>query len=155
MDCRNAVFILTSNLGGRILAENAATGITESVRESVMVDVRAAFRPEFLNRLDEVVLFRPLGEPEVAAIARLMLSSLNQRLEARRLVIELDDAALAWLADRGFDPVYGARPLRRALQREVETPLARLLLSGEAADGARIKVTKGKEGLVLTVQPKA
>ena len=155
VDCRNAVFILTSNLGGRILAENAATGITESVRESVMVDVRAAFRPEFLNRLDEVVLFRPLGEPEVAAIARLMLGSLNQRLEARRLVIELDDAALAWLADRGFDPVYGARPLRRALQREVETPLARLLLSGEAADGARIKVTKGKEGLVLTVQPKA
>ncbi len=155
VDCRNAVFILTSNLGGRILAENAATGITESVRESVMVEVRAAFRPEFLNRLDEVVLFRPLGEPEVAAIARLMLGSLNQRLEARRLVIELDDAALAWLADRGFDPVYGARPLRRALQREVETPLARLLLSGEAADGTRIKVTKGKEGLVLTVQPQA
>lgn len=154
VDCRNAVFILTSNLGGRILAENAALGLTESVRESVMVEVRAAFRPEFLNRLDEVVLFRPLGEPEVAAIARLMLASLNQRLAARRLVLELDEPALAWLADRGFDPVYGARPLRRALQREVETPLARLLLSGEAADGSLIKVTKGKEGLVLTVQPK-
>ena len=155
VDCRNAVFILTSNLGGRLLAEHAGAGITESVRESVMAEVRAAFRPEFLNRLDEIVLFRPLGEPEVAAIARLLLAGLNHRLEPRRITVELDEAALAWIADRGFDPVYGARPLRRALQREVETPLARLLLSGGAGDGSRILVTKGKSGLELRAEPRA
>ncbi len=153
VDCRNAVFILTSNLGGRLLAEHAGAAITESVRESVMAEVRAAFRPEFLNRLDEIVLFRPLGETEVAAIARLLLAGLNRRLEPRRLSVELDDAALAWIADKGFDPVYGARPLRRALQREVETPLARLLLAGQAGDGARIRVTKGKAGLELRAEP--
>jgi ATP-dependent Clp protease ATP-binding subunit ClpB len=152
VDCRNAVFILTSNLGGRLLAEHAGAGITESVRESVMAEVRAAFRPEFLNRLDEIVLFRPLGETEVAAIAKLLLAGLNRRLEPRRITVELDPAALAWIADRGFDPVYGARPLRRALQREVETPLARLLLAGEAGDGARILVTKGKDGLALRAE---
>jgi ATP-dependent Clp protease ATP-binding subunit ClpB len=155
VDCRNAVFILTSNLGGRLLAETAAAGITESVRESVMAEVRAAFRPEFLNRLDEIVLFRPLGEPEVAAIARLLLAGLNRRLEPRRMSLHLDDAALAWIADKGFDPVYGARPLRRALQREVETPLARLILSGQAGDGSRITVTKGKSGLELRAEPAA
>jgi len=153
VDCRNAVFILTSNLGGRLLAEHAGSGITESVRESVMAEVRAAFRPEFLNRLDEIVLFRPLGEPEVASIARLMLAGLNRRLDPRRIVIDLDEAALSWVADRGFDPVYGARPLRRALQREVETPLARLILSGQAPDGSRILVTKGKDGLELKAEP--
>ena len=149
VDCRNAVFILTSNLGGRLLAEHAGAAITESIRESVMAEVRAAFRPEFLNRLDEIVLFRPLGEAEVASIARLLLAGLNARLAPRRIAVEVDDAALAWLADRGFDPVYGARPLRRALQREVETPLARLLLAGEASDGSLVRVTKGKDGLVL------
>ena len=149
VDCRNAVFILTSNLGGRLLAEHAGSGITESVRESVMAEVRAAFRPEFLNRLDEIVLFRPLGEPEVASIARLMLAGLNRRLEPRRIVIDLDEAALSWVADRGFDPVYGARPLRRALQREVETPLARLILSVQAPACSRIVVTKGMDGLEL------
>ena len=153
VDCRNAVFILTSNLGGRLLAEHAGSGITESVRESVMAEVRAAFRPEFLNRLDEIVLFRPLGESEVASIARLMLAGLNRRLDPRRIVIDLDEAALSWVADRGFDPVYGARPLRRALQREVETPLARLILSGQAPDGSRILVTKGKDGLELKAEP--
>jgi ATP-dependent Clp protease ATP-binding subunit ClpB len=153
VDCRNAVFILTSNLGGRLLAEHAGAAITESVRESVMAEVRAAFRPEFLNRLDEIVLFRPLGETEVAAIARLLLAGLNRRLEPRRLSVELDAAALAWIADKGFDPVYGARPLRRALQREIETPLARLLLSGQAGDGSRIRVTKGKAGLELRAEP--
>jgi len=153
VDCRNAVFILTSNLGGRVLAEHAGAGITESVRESVMAEVRAAFRPEFLNRLDEIVLFRPLGEAEVASIARLLLAGLNARLAPRRIAIELDEPALAWLADRGFDPVYGARPLRRALQREVETPLARLLLAGEAADGSVVRVTRGKDGLVLKAKP--
>lgn len=153
VDCRNAVFILTSNLGGRLLAEHAVDGITESVRESVMTEVRAAFRPEFLNRLDEIVLFRPLGEAEVTSIAALLLAALNRRLEARRIRIELDDKALAWVADRGFDPVYGARPLRRTLQREVETPLARMILAGEAPDGSLIKVSRQGDKLVLLSAP--
>ena len=153
VDCRNAVFILTSNLGGRLLAEHAVAGITESVRESVMTEVRAAFRPEFLNRLDEVVLFRPLGEAEVASIAALLLAALNRRLEARRLRVELDAKALAWVADKGFDPVYGARPLRRTLQREVETPLARMILAGEAPDGSVVRVTRQGDGLALAAAP--
>lgn len=155
VDCRNAVFILTSNLGGRLLAEHAVAGITESVRESVMTEVRAAFRPEFLNRLDEIVLFRPLGEAEVSTIATLLLAALNRRLEARRIRIELDDKAIAWVADRGFDPVYGARPLRRTLQREVETPLARMILAGEAPDGSLVKVTRQGDKLALTAVPAA
>ena len=155
VDCRNAVFILTSNLGGRLLAEHAGAALTESVRESVMTEVRAAFRPEFLNRLDEIVLFRPLGETEVAAIADLLLAGLNRRLEARRLRVELDPKALAWIADRGFDPVYGARPLRRTLQREVETPLARMILAGEAPDGSVVRVTRKGDGLALAAAPAA
>ncbi len=153
VDCRNAVFILTSNLGGRLLAEHAVDGITESIRESVLVEVRAAFRPEFLNRLDEIVMFCPLGEAEVASIAKLLLLSLNRRLEGRRIRIELDDKALSWIADKGFDPVYGARPLRRTLQREVETPLARMILAGEVPDGSVVKVSKKGDKLSLVATP--
>jgi ATP-dependent Clp protease ATP-binding subunit ClpB len=153
VDCRNAVFILTSNLGGRLLSEHAVDGITESIRESVLVEVRAAFRPEFLNRLDEIVMFCPLGEAEVASIAKLLLLSLNRRLEGRRIQIDLDDKALSWIADKGFDPVYGARPLRRTLQREVETPLARMILAGEVPDGSLVKVSKKGEKLTLVVTP--
>jgi ATP-dependent Clp protease ATP-binding subunit ClpB len=153
VDCRNAVFILTSNLGGRLLAEHAVDGITESIRESVLVEVRAAFRPEFLNRLDEIVMFCPLGEAEVASIAKLLLLSLNRRLEGRRIRIDLDDKALSWIADKGFDPVYGARPLRRTLQREVETPLARMILAGEVPDGSVVKVSKNGDKLSLVATP--
>ena len=153
VDCRNAVFILTSNLGGRLLAEHAVDGITESIRESVLVEVRAAFRPEFLNRLDEIVMFCPLGEAEVASIAKLLLSSLNRRLEGRRIRIDLDAKALSWIADKGFDPVYGARPLRRTLQREVETPLARMILAGEVPDGSVVKVSKSGDKLSLVATP--
>jgi ATP-dependent Clp protease ATP-binding subunit ClpB len=120
-----------------------------------MTEVRAAFRPEFLNRLDEIVLFRPLGEAEVGTIASLLLAALNRRLEARRIRVELDDKALAWVADRGFDPVYGARPLRRTLQREVETPLARMILAGEAPDGSLVKVTRQGDKLTLAAAPAA
>ena len=118
-----------------------------------MVEVRAAFRPEFLNRLDEIVMFCPLGEAEVASIAKLLLSSLNRRLEGRRIRIDLDDKALSWIADKGFDPVYGARPLRRTLQREVETPLARMILAGEVPDGSVVKVSKNGDKLTLVATP--
>ncbi|MGA0133813.1 MAG: ATP-dependent chaperone ClpB, partial [Opitutales bacterium] len=145
-DCRNAIFIMTSNIGGRHLAEAAGFGLSESVRESVMADLRAHFRPEFLNRIDDVALFGPLGEEEVRAVARLLVEGLNARLAARRVRLDFSVESLAWLAGKGFDPVYGARPLRRLIQREVETPLARLMLSGRAPEGSSVTVSRANEG---------
>ncbi|MFM7398323.1 MAG: ATP-dependent chaperone ClpB [Verrucomicrobiota bacterium] len=149
VDCRNAIFIMTSNIGSRHLADRAGLGLSESVREAVMADLRSHFRPEFLNRVDEVALFSPLGESEVLAIARLLVDGLNARLAARRIRLDFTPQALARLADRGFDPVYGARPLRRLLQREVETPLARMMLAGEVPDGASVEVSLVKAGALV------
>jgi ATP-dependent Clp protease ATP-binding subunit ClpA len=151
VDCRNAIFILTSNIGSRHIAEQAGFGLTEGVREAVMTDLRGHFRPEFLNRIDEVVLFRPLGEAEVATIAGLLLRGLNTRLATKRIRLELTPEALAWIAARGFDIVYGARPLRRFLQRELETPLARDLLGGKIPDGSLVRVRRDKEALAFEV----
>ena len=151
VDCRNALFILTSNIGSRHIAEHAGFGLTEGVREAVMTDLRGHFRPEFLNRIDEVVLFRPLGEEQVATIAGLLLQGLNARLAAKRIRLELTPEALAWIAARGFDIVYGARPLRRFLQRELETPLARDLLGGKIPDGSLVRVRRDKEALAFEV----
>ncbi|MEY3772000.1 MAG: hypothetical protein RL067_13, partial [Verrucomicrobiota bacterium] len=151
VDCRNALFILTSNIGSRHIAEQAGFGLTEAVREAVMTDLRGHFRPEFLNRLDEVVLFRPLGEEQVATIAGLLLQALNARLAAKRIRLELAPEALAWIAARGFDIVYGARPLRRFLQRELETPLARDLLAGRIPDGSLVRVRRDREALAFEV----
>jgi ATP-dependent Clp protease ATP-binding subunit ClpB len=151
VDCRNAIFILTSNIGSRHIAEQAGFGLTEGVREAVMTDLRGHFRPEFLNRIDEVVLFRPLGEAEVATIAGLLLRGLNARLATKRIRLELTPEALAWIAARGFDIVYGARPLRRFLQRELETPLARDLLGGKIPDGSLVRVRRDKEALAFEV----
>ena len=151
VDCRNAIFILTSNIGSRHIAEQAGFGLTEGVREAVMTDLRGHFRPEFLNRIDEVVLFRPLGEEQVAIIAGLLLQGLNARLATKRIRLELTPEALAWIAARGFDIVYGARPLRRFLQRELETPLARDLLGGKIPDGSLVRVRREQEALAFEV----
>jgi ATP-dependent Clp protease ATP-binding subunit ClpB len=153
VDCRNALFILTSNIGSRHIAEQAGFGLTEGVREAVMTDLRGHFRPEFLNRIDEVVLFRPLGEEQVATIAGLLLRGLNARLAAKRVRLELTPEAQAWIAARGFDIVYGARPLRRFLQRELETPLARDLLAGKIPDGSLVRVRRDREALAFEVVP--
>ena len=152
VDCRNAIFIMTSNIGSRHIAEQAGFGLTDSVREAVMADLRAHFRPEFLNRIDDIALFRPLGPEQVAAIAGLMLKGLNDRLAAKRIRLEFDQAALELVAERGFDPVYGARPLRRYLQREVETSLAKAMLAGEVADGSLVRVGRSKDVLVFDVR---
>ncbi len=142
VDCRNAIFIMTSNIGSRHIANAAGMeGLSENVRESVMADLRQHFRPEFLNRVDEVVLFRPLGIEEVAAIASILIEGLNARLAPKRIRLELHAKVLQWLADRGLDPVYGARPLRRFIQREIETPLAKELLGGKIVDGSLVRVT--------------
>jgi ATP-dependent Clp protease ATP-binding subunit ClpB len=153
VDCRQAIFILTSNIGSRHLAENAGFGLTEGVREAVMADLRAHFRPEFLNRIDDVALFSPLGPEQVALIAGLLLRGLNERLVAKRIRLDFEPAALALVAEKGFDPTYGARPLRRYLQRAVETSLARSILSGEIPEGSLVRVRRTKDELAFEVVP--
>jgi ATP-dependent Clp protease ATP-binding subunit ClpB len=139
--CRNAVFIMTSNIGSRHLVDAQPTAdgeIPDGAREAVMTELRAHFRPEFLNRIDDIVLFKPLGLEEINRIVDLLLIGLNKRLADRRIRVELDKKARAWVAERGYDPVYGARPLRRFLQKHLETPLAKSLLIGEITDGATV-----------------
>jgi ATP-dependent Clp protease ATP-binding subunit ClpB len=147
VDFKNTIIIMTSNLGSRHLLEGV-TGdtISESVRESVMTEVRRAFRPEFLNRIDETILFKPLTLEEIAQIVDLLLADLNRRLADRRVTVTLDAKAKEWVAEKGYDPVFGARPLKRFLQRQLETKLARALVAGEVAEGAAVKfVVKGDE----------
>jgi ATP-dependent Clp protease ATP-binding subunit ClpB len=149
VDFKNTVIIMTSNLGSRHLLEGV-TGdtIPESVRESVLADLRRAFRPEFLNRVDETLLFKPLSLAEITSIVDLLLADLNRRLAERRVSVALDAAAREWVAEKGYDPVFGARPLRRFLQRHLETRLARALLAGEVAEGAALGFTVRDGALV-------
>jgi ATP-dependent Clp protease ATP-binding subunit ClpB len=114
-----------------------------------MQALKETFRPEFLNRLDEVVLFRPLGTAQIAAIVRLQLTDLQSRLGEQDLKLDVDDAAVAWVAAAGFDPVYGARPVKRAIQREIETPIARQIVAGAYAPGATVKVRVKGDALVI------
>ena len=140
VDFKNTVIILTSNLGSRHLLEGVAGDtIPEAVREAVFADLRKAFRPEFLNRIDETVLFKPLTLEEITRIVDLLVADLNKRLAERRVTVEFDKKAKEWAAEKGYDPVFGARPLKRFLQRHVETKLARALVSGEVADGSTVK----------------
>jgi len=149
VDFKNTVVIMTSNLGSRHLLEGV-TGdtIPESVRESVLADLRRAFRPEFLNRVDETLLFKPLTLAEITTIVDLLLADLNRRLADRRVTVALDAAAREWVAEKGYDPVFGARPLRRFLQRHLETRLARALLAGEVTEGAALTFTVREGALV-------
>jgi ATP-dependent Clp protease ATP-binding subunit ClpB len=149
VDFKNTIIIMTSNLGSRHLLERVSGNtISESVRESVMTELRAAFRPEFLNRVDETILFKPLTLEEIAQIVDLLLVDLNKRLKERRVTVELDVAARTWAAEKGYDPIYGARPLKRFLQRQLETRLARSLISGEIAEGDTVKFTVRDDALV-------
>ena len=157
VDCRNAVFILTSNIGSRFLVEGVKDGtIPENVREQVFAELRAGFRPEFLNRIDDIVLFKPLGLEQISQIADLLLGNLNKRLQERRITIALDKSAHAWIAENGYDPVYGARPLRRFIQKEIETPLAKAIIEGKIADGQTVTLSRPKSatvpGLKLSVK---
>lgn len=142
IDFKNTIIIMTSNLGSRHLLERVAGDeISESVRESVMAELRSAFRPEFLNRVDETILFKPLTLEEITRIVDLLLVDLNKRLADRRVTVELDEKARAWAAEKGYDPVFGARPLKRFLQRQLETRLARSLVAGEITEGDKVKFT--------------
>ncbi|MBD3780448.1 ATP-dependent chaperone ClpB [Cellulomonas sp. ES6] len=151
VDFRNVILVLTSNLGSQHLVDPLLD--PEQRRAGVMEAVRAAFKPEFLNRLDDIVLFDPLSLEEIGRIVDLQVASLAARLRDRRLTLDVDPAAREWLAIEGFDPAYGARPLRRLVQREIGDKLARLLLAGEVHDGDTVRVTRapdGGTGLVLT-----
>jgi ATP-dependent Clp protease ATP-binding subunit ClpB len=151
VDFRNTLLILTSNLGSTYLVDPLLD--EEKKRDSVMAVVRQAFKPEFLNRLDEVVLFDALGKDELAHIVDLQLAALGARLGPRRITVTVTDAARQWLTDHGYDPAYGARPLRRLVQTAIGDPLARMLIGGQVVDGQTVVVdhVEGDEELVLTV----
>ena len=150
VDFKNTIIIMTSNLGSRHLLEGV-TGdtIPESVRESVMMELRKAFRPEFLNRIDETILFKPLTLEEITTIVDLLLADLNKRLVDRRVTVVLDKKAKEWAAEKGYDPVFGARPLKRFLQRNIETQLARALISGTVAEGSEVKFSVKDDKLTM------
>ena len=149
VDFRNTLLIMTSNLGSEFLAAQKEGEDVEAVRADVMGVVRGHFRPEFLNRIDEIILFRRLGRAEMDNIVRIQLKRLEKLLADRRMTLSLDDAAMTWLADRGYDPVYGARPLKRVIQKELVDPVARKLLQGDLVDGSVIAVTTGSDGLEI------
>jgi ATP-dependent Clp protease ATP-binding subunit ClpB len=143
VDFKNTLIVLTSNLGSEFLAspESGKTEITKAAYDAVMGAVRQAFRPEFLNRLDEILLFRRLGREQMTAIVDIQLKRLDALLADRKIRLQLDDKAKTWLANQGYDPVYGARPLKRVIQRSLQNPLAQLILNGEVQDGDAVKVT--------------
>ena len=148
VDFRNTLMVLTSNLGSMYLVDSSLSA--EKQKEAVMGVVRQSFKPEFLNRLDEIVLFDALTKEELAHIVDLQLDLLRKRLAARRVTIEVTDAAKHWLAETGYDPAYGARPLRRLVQQAIGDPLAKLLISGQVVDGGAVTVDHTEEGLTLS-----
>jgi len=149
VDFRNTLIIMTSNLGSDVIASQPEGEDLEVVRSMVMEVVRSAFRPEFLNRLDETILFRRLAREHMDGIVEIQLDRLRSRITDRGITIILDGAARAWIADQGYDPVYGARPLKRTIQRALENPLAQAILEGSINDGDEIKVSASKDGLMI------
>jgi ATP-dependent Clp protease ATP-binding subunit ClpB len=157
VDFKNTIIVMTSNIGSPLLIENASEKgeIAEEVRKKIMAELRAQFRPEFLNRVDDIVLFKPLTLQEIKRIVDLQLRLLRDRLAEHHIELELTEAAKEFIAREGYDPTYGARPLKRYLQRRLETPLSRKLLAGEITDGDRVSVDFRKAELVFETQPKA
>ena len=140
VDFRNTLIIMTSNLGSEHLVSLKEDDDVELVEAKVMQEVRGHFRPEFLNRVDEVILFHRLKRAQMAAIVTIQLKRLQKLLDERNLTLDLSDAATEWLANKGYDPAYGARPLKRVIQKHVQDPLAEKILAGEVLDGQTIKV---------------
>jgi ATP-dependent Clp protease ATP-binding subunit ClpB len=149
VDFRNTIIVLTSNLGSDIIAAQREGEDLDLVRGQVMAVVRSRFRPEFLNRLDEIILFRRLGRSEMNAIVEIQLERLKALLADRKVTLEVDESAKAWLAEAGYDPVYGARPLKRVIQRSLQNPLATMLLEGTIAEGETVHVSASGDGLAI------
>ncbi|MDR3533678.1 MAG: AAA family ATPase, partial [Rhodopila sp.] len=149
VDFKNTIIVLTSNLGSDVLAHQAEGEPAAMVQGQVMRIVRAHFRPEFLNRLDEIILFRRLQRSDMAAIVNIQLARLRKLLADRNITLELDHTATDWLAGEGYDPVYGARPLKRVIQRSLQNVLAGYILDGSVKDGETVRVSAGSDGLLV------
>jgi len=153
---KNTIIIMTSNLGSRHLLDAAIEGgVDDRAKDAVMADVRAHFRPEFLNRIDEIIVFAPLSLKQIAKIVELLVERLRLRLVDRRITLKLTDGAKERIAEAGYDPVYGARPLKRYIQRVVETKLGRKLIAGEIPDGSTVTIeadAKAEDGLAVKVK---
>jgi ATP-dependent Clp protease ATP-binding subunit ClpB len=149
VDFRNTLIVLTSNLGSDAIANLPDDADIEKARPAVMEAVRAAFRPEFLNRLDEILLFRRLSREDMKGIVDIQLERLKKLLVDRKIALDIDNAAKTWVADKGYDPVYGARPLKRVIQRELQNPLAQQILEGRIPDGSTVHVSASPLGLVI------
>jgi ATP-dependent Clp protease ATP-binding subunit ClpB len=147
---KNTLIILTSNLGAEALMDHLEEDITPHMRDQVMMAVKQAFRPEFLNRLDEILIFHRLSRANMAQIVKIQLQHLQDRLAERKITLKVDGKALEWLAEAGFDPLYGARPLKRVIQRTLQDPLALKLLEGSLSEGATVTISCGKEGLRIS-----
>ncbi|KQW18899.1 ATP-dependent chaperone ClpB [Afipia sp. Root123D2] len=149
VDFRNTLIIMTSNLGAEYLVNQPEGEDTNAVREQVMGMVRSHFRPEFLNRIDEIILFHRLQKSEMGRIVEIQFSRLRKLLEDRKIELSLDAKARDWLAEKGWDPAYGARPLKRVIQRTVQDPLAEMILAGDVQDDSKVKISTGKNGLTF------
>ena len=149
VDFRNTLIIMTSNLGAEYLVAQPEGQDSDKVRDQVMAEVRAHFRPEFLNRIDEIILFHRLKRGDMDHIVDIQMERLQRLLDDRKITLSLDAKARDWLAEKGYDPAYGARPLKRVIQRSVQDPLAELLLSGRIKDNEKVKITTGRDGLVF------
>jgi ATP-dependent Clp protease ATP-binding subunit ClpB len=149
VDFRNTLIVMTSNLGAEFLVNQPEGEDTDAVRDQVMGVVRAAFRPEFLNRIDEIILFHRLKKSEMTSIVDIQMGRLRKLLDDRKIVITLDARAREWLAEKGWDPAYGARPLKRVIQKEVQDPMAEMILSGDVKDGETVTISAGKQGLTF------
>ncbi len=149
VDFKQTLIILTSNLGAQALSQLPDGADASDAKRDVMDAVKAHFRPEFLNRLDEIVIFDRLARGDMAAIVDIQMARLLKRLAARKISLDLDDGARKWLADEGYDPVFGARPLKRVIQRALQDPLAEMLLAGDILDGDTVKVHAGSDGLII------
>jgi ATP-dependent Clp protease ATP-binding subunit ClpB len=147
VDFRNTVIIMTSNLGSDVIQQLAGEKQYVRMKTEVMERVQAHFRPEFINRIDDIIVFHPLGAAQIRAIVDIQLAGLKRRLAERDLTLELSEEARDRLGEAGFDPVYGARPLKRAIQQQIENPLAERILQGQFAAGDRILVAAEEGGL--------
>ncbi len=152
VDFRNTLIVMTSNLGADFLVNQPEGEDSDAVKDQVMAVVRANFRPEFLNRVDEIILFHRLRREHMGRIVDIQIARLSKLLEDRKITIALDPKAREWLADKGYEPAYGARPLKRVIQKAVQDPLAELILSGKIKDGEKVSISAGKQGLTFNGQ---
>ncbi len=147
VDFRNTLIVMTSNLGAEFLVNQPEGQDSDAVRDQVMAVVRAAFRPEFLNRIDEIILFHRLKRAQMGRIVEIQIARLQKLLDDRKIKLVLDSSARDWLAEKGYDPAYGARPLKRAIQKYLQDPMAEMILAGTIKDGETVRVSAGKQGL--------